>query len=170
MEIHGENAGFDWSGKVVTAPEGSGFKTGDECFGTNFQYFPQSVLAMKYTGTFSSFASVPIDQCCLKPTTLSFVEAASLPLVGITCLQAFDQRGVKEGQRVLVVGASGGVGHVAVQLLSRMGVQVTGVCSTPNVDFVKSCGAVDVVDYRAGDAIEQLQVLVAEKGMFDVSR
>ena len=83
----GFTAGFDWSGTVVAAPEGCGFEPGDEVFGTNFQYPPYSLRFSGITGTFSTFASVPVNQCCRKPASLSFVEAASLPLVGCTCLQ-----------------------------------------------------------------------------------
>ena len=164
----GYTAGFDFAGDVLDAPKTSGFKKGDAIFGTSYQYPPQSFFCSRYTGTFQPFASVPADQCASKPESLSFAEAASLPLVGLTCLQAFEQHGLSEGQRLLVVGASGGVGHIAVQLASKMGIHVTGVCSTPNVDMVKSLGASDVVDYRAGDAIEGLKALVAKHGMFDM--
>ena len=87
-----------------------------------------------------------------KPTTLDFAEAAAVPLAGGTALQGMrDAARVRPGQDVLVVGASGGVGTFAVQVATALGARVTGVCSTRNVELVRSLGAVDVVDYTAED-------------------
>ena len=132
--------GTDLAG-VVTAvgTDVSQFAPGDEVFGTGI-------------GTYAEFARAREDQLAAKPATLSFEQAAALPVSGVTALQALRDRGaVQPGEHVLVIGASGGVGTFAVQLAKAFGAQVTGVCSTTKVDLVRSLGADHVVDYNRED-------------------
>jgi len=159
--------GFDFSGEVVEANNGSKHKPGDTVFGLNYQYLPKGLG--KFGGSLQEYALVPEHEIWKKPESLSHVEAAALPLVGLTCLQAFEQHKLVAGQRLLVVGASGGVGHVAAAIASRLGVHVTGICSTSNVEFVKNMGADVVLDYRATKPImEQLAEEAAANGHFDM--
>jgi NADPH:quinone reductase-like Zn-dependent oxidoreductase len=99
-------------------------------------------------GGFAEYAVASEDALAFKPTKLSFEQAAAVPLAGMTALQGLrDVGGVKVGHRVLVNGASGGVGTFAVQIAKALGAHVTGVCSTSSVDLVRAVGADDVVDY-----------------------
>ena len=112
--------------------------TGDEVYGS-------------CDGSFAEFASIPAEQLSRKPWNLTFVQAAAVPISATTAFQALRKAKVQRGQRVLVVGASGGVGSFAVQIAKAMGASVTGVCSTPKVDFVRALGADGVVDYLEED-------------------
>lgn len=99
-------------------------------------------------GGFAAYARVSEDAAALKPASLTFEQAAAVPLVGVTALVALRDIGqVRRGQRVLINGASGGVGTFAVQIAKAFGADVTGVCSTRNVDLVRSIGADQVIDY-----------------------
>lgn len=120
-------------GKAVTR-----FQRGDEVFG-----FAK--------GAFAEFASAPENKLALKPVNLSFAQAAAVPISASTALQALQGADVQRGQRVLVVGASGGVGTYAVQLAKAFGAHVAGVCSTTKVDVVRSIGADLVIDYTSED-------------------
>jgi NADPH:quinone reductase-like Zn-dependent oxidoreductase len=92
-------------------------------------------------GSSAEYASVPESQLAPKPTNLAFEEAAAVPISGFAALQALgDTGGVQPGQRVVIIGASGGVGSFAVQLATAFGAQVTGVCSTRSLDLVRSKG------------------------------
>jgi NADPH:quinone reductase-like Zn-dependent oxidoreductase len=102
-------------------------------------------------GTFAEYAAVPHTRLAPKPAGLSFEQAAALPLAAVTALQGLRAGGIAPGHRVLVVGASGGVGTFAVQIASHLGAQVTGVCSTPHVDLVRTLGADEVIDYTQED-------------------
>lgn len=103
-------------------------------------------------GAFAEYVTVREDHLMRKPAQLSFEQAAGVPVAGVTALQAVRDHGeVQPGQRVLVIGASGGVGTFAVQIAKSMGATVTGVCSTRNVDLVRSLGADEVIDYTAED-------------------
>jgi NADPH:quinone reductase-like Zn-dependent oxidoreductase len=116
------------------------FSPGDEVMGTAEQ------------GSFAELASTPADKLVTKPAALSFEQAASLPISGVTALRAVRDEGrVQAGQRVLVIGASGGVGSLAVQIAKGLGATVTGVCSTAKADLVRSLGAADVIDYTRED-------------------
>ncbi|TVP57586.1 MAG: NAD(P)-dependent alcohol dehydrogenase [Halomonadaceae bacterium] len=86
-----------------------------------------------------------------KPASLSFTQAAAMPLAGLTALQGLRKGQVKAGSQVLIIGASGGVGHFAVQIAKALGAHVTGVCSARNLGFVQEMGADAVIDYTAGD-------------------
>jgi NADPH:quinone reductase-like Zn-dependent oxidoreductase len=111
------------------------FQSGDEVFGFG-------------TGGFAEYASVSQDALVLKPANATFEQAAAVPISGFTALQAIrDQGKVQPGQKVLIIGASGGVGTYAVQIAKAFGAEVTGVCSTRNVDMVRSIGADHVIDY-----------------------
>jgi 2-desacetyl-2-hydroxyethyl bacteriochlorophyllide A dehydrogenase len=111
------------------------FRSGDEVFGFG-------------TGGFAEYASVSQDALVLKPANATFEQAAAVPISGFTALQAIrDQGKVQPGQKVLIIGASGGVGTYAVQIAKAFGAEVTGVCSTRNVDMVRSIGADHVIDY-----------------------
>ena len=114
------------------------FRPGDEVFGTA-------------DGSFAEYASVPQDRLASKPANLTFEQAAVVPISAGTALQALHKGSVQPGQRVLVVGASGGVGSYAVQLAKAFGAEVTGVSSTSKMDFVRSLGADDVMDYTRED-------------------
>jgi NADPH:quinone reductase-like Zn-dependent oxidoreductase len=121
-------------GKDVTE-----FKPGDEVYGT-------------CDGSFAEYARAQVSMVALKPANLTFEQAAVVPISGGTALQALTDSGhVEKGQRVLVVGASGGVGTYAVQLAKAFGAEVTGVCSTAKLDLVTSLGADHVVDYTTED-------------------
>jgi len=109
--VNGCVAGFDLSGVVEHAPEGSGFKRGDEVFGA----------VPPFRGSFAELVSVPLDQVALKPSSLTHAQAAALVLPGITVCQALAQHGFRPGQSVLVVGGSGGVGHLAIQIAKAQG-------------------------------------------------
>ncbi len=118
-------------GKDVTA-----LRPGDEVFGWST------------AGTLAEYACVPADNLVSVPANLSVVDAAAVPTSAMTALQALrDIANVRPGQTVLVTGASGGVGSFAVQIAKAFGAEVTGVCSTRNVDLVRSLGADHVVDY-----------------------
>jgi NADPH:quinone reductase-like Zn-dependent oxidoreductase len=103
-------------------------------------------------GAFAEYAVAKTNKLVPKPANVSFEQAAAVPISGPTALQAVRDAGkVQPGQRVLIIGASGGVGTFAVQIAKAVGAHVTGVCSTDNVDMVCSLGADDVIDYTTRD-------------------
>jgi len=115
------------------------FRPGDEVFGWG-------------TGSFAEYASAKENGLEPKPAILSFEQAAAVPMAGLVALQALrDQGHVRAGQKVLINGASGGIGTFAVQIAKSLGAEVTGVCSTRNVELVRSIGADQVVDYTKED-------------------
>jgi NADPH:quinone reductase-like Zn-dependent oxidoreductase len=104
------------------------------------------------SGSFAEYVCAGEDQFAPKPANLSFEQAAAVPVSGLTALHGLrDQGEVRPGQRVLIIGAAGGVGTFAVQLAKAFGAEVTGVCSTTKVDLVRSIGADHVVDYTRED-------------------
>lgn len=110
------------------------------------------VFGWSTTGTLAEYACVPAGNLVSVPANLSVVEAAAMPTSAMTALQALrDIARVRPGQTVLITGASGGVGSFAVQIAKTFGAEVTGVCSTRNVDMVRSLGADHVVDYTRTD-------------------
>ncbi len=132
--------GADFAGRVeAVGTNVTQFQPGDEVFGAE-------------TGSFAEYASVPENTLALKPTKSSFEEAAAIPVAAITALQGLRDKGqIQSGQKVLVNGASGGVGTFAVQIAKSFGTEVTGVCSTRNLDMVRSIGADHVIDYTQAD-------------------
>ncbi|MDG4826729.1 NAD(P)-dependent alcohol dehydrogenase [Asanoa sp. WMMD1127] len=124
----------------VVAEVGPGvttFQPGDEVYGTTGR------------GSFAEFAVAPVKWLARKPATLSFEQAAAVPISAVTALAAL--RAVRAGQRVMVIGAAGGIGAYAVQLAVARGARVTGVCGTDKVELVRSLGADEVVDYTAAE-------------------
>ena len=135
--------GGDVAGRVLSVGENvTLFEPGDEVLGD---------LSNCGFGAFAEYVCVPEDTLVHKPSNLTFEEAAAVPLAGITALQGLRMGGIQRGQRVLITGASGGVGTFAVQIAKSFGTEVTGVCSTEKVDLVRSLGADDVVDYERED-------------------
>lgn len=115
------------------------YKVGDEVFGD---------LSGCGWGGFAEYVTVPEDALALKPNNISFEEAAASPMAGVTALQGLRDKGkIKSGHKVLIYGASGGVGTFAVQIAKAFGAEVTGVCSTRNVEILRSIGADHIIDY-----------------------
>jgi NADPH:quinone reductase-like Zn-dependent oxidoreductase len=116
---------------------------------TTFQQ-GQAVFGQSAHGTYTEYALASVDVLALKPETLSFDEAATIPVGATTAWQGlFDHGGLQAGQRVLIQGAAGGVGMFAVQFARWKGAYVIGTTSTSNVDFVRSLGANEVIDYTS---------------------
>jgi 2-desacetyl-2-hydroxyethyl bacteriochlorophyllide A dehydrogenase len=138
--------GFDVAGEVVAVgSQVTRFQPGDAVYGSTS--FPG--------GAYAEFAAVPENIIAPKPTNLSYEEAATVPLAALTSLQALRDLGnITSGQTVLVNGAAGGVGMFAVQIAKALGTEVAGVCSTKNLEFVKSLGAGRVIDYTQQDFTE----------------
>ena len=124
-----------------------------EAVGTSVTRFrPGDAVFGWCTGAFAEYASVSDDALEPMPANLTFEQAAAAPLAGFVALQALRDKGkVRAGQKILVNGASGGIGTFAVQLAKSFGADVTGVCSTRNVDLVRSIGADHVIDYTRED-------------------
>lgn len=135
--------GTDVSGVVEEVGSGvGGLEAGAEVFGWG-------------KGTFAEYVCVPEENLVPKPAAISFEQAAAVPMAGMVALQALrDVGNVQPGQEVLVVGASGGIGTFTVQIAKAMGAIVTGVCSTDNVELVRSLGADHVIDYTKEDFTE----------------
>ncbi len=157
--------GRDFAGRVAAVGSGvTRLRPGDEVSG-------------EADGTFAEYVCVPADLAEPKPANLTFAQAAAIPLPGNTALMGLrDVGGVQAGQRVLVNGASGGVGTFAVQLARALGAHVTGVCSTRNVELVRSTGADDVIDYarddftRTGQRYDLVFDLVGNRSLTDCRR
>lgn len=132
--------GGDISGKVESVGKNvKHFKPGDEVFGD---------LSGCGWGGFAEYATVPENSLVMKPSNISYEEAAAVPMAATTALQSLRDKGkIKSGQKVLINGASGGVGTFAVQIAKSFGAEVTAVCSTRNLDIIKSIGADNVIDY-----------------------
>ncbi|HJY43495.1 MAG TPA: NAD(P)-dependent alcohol dehydrogenase [Propionibacteriaceae bacterium] len=137
--------GTDVAGTVEAVGQNvTRFQVGDEVFGT-------------CDGSFAEYAATAEDTLVLKPANLTFEQAAAVPTSSIAALQALRGGGIKSGQQVLLVGASGGVGLFAVQIAKSFGADVTAVCSTTKVDLVRSVGADHVIDYTREDFIQSGQ-------------
>ena len=135
--------GTDVAGTVEAVGAGvRRFRPGDEVFG----------WCGGLGGAFAEYASVSEDALAPTPANLTFEQAAAVPMAGLVALQALrDHGGVRTGQKVLINGASGGIGTFAVQIAKALGAEVTGVCSTRNVEMVRSIGADRVIDYTQED-------------------
>jgi NADPH:quinone reductase-like Zn-dependent oxidoreductase len=135
--------GVDFSGVVEEVGQGvTAFKSGDEVYGM-------------CDGAFAEYLCAPESEVALKAKSLGSDLAAAVPLAGLTALQGLRDCGqLRSGQRVLIIGASGGVGTFAVQIARHLGAHVTGVCSTKNLEMVRSLGADEVIDYTQQDFAE----------------
>lgn len=136
--------GSDIAGRVEAVGSNvTQFQPGDEVFGD---------LSESGRGGFAEYVSAPENILALKPTSMSFEEAATVPMAAVTALQGLRDKGeIQSGQKVLINGASGGVGSFAVQIAKSFGAEVTGVCSTGKMEMVRSLGADHVIDYTKED-------------------
>jgi NADPH:quinone reductase-like Zn-dependent oxidoreductase len=157
--------GFDVAGRIEAVGSNvTELQSGDEVFGW-------------CDGSFAEYASVPEAQLARKPANLTFEQAAAVPISGFAALQALrDTGGVQPGQKVVIIGASGGVGSFAVQLAKAFGAQVTGVCSTKSLDLVRSIGADHVVDYtqqdftQTGERYDLILEMAGNRSLSDLRR
>src|SRR5664280_1696781 len=157
--------GTDVAGQVeAVGTSVTRFRPGDEVFGW-------------CVGAYAEYASVSEDALALKLANLTYEQAASVPMAGLVALQALRDHGkVRAGQKVLINGASGGIGTFAVQIAKSLGAEVTGVCSTRNVDLVHSLGANHVIDYtkddftRSGERYDFILDNVANHSLSDLRR
>jgi len=137
--------GRDVAGEVVAVGKNiTQFKPGDEVFGI-------------CRGSLAEYAVAPERALVIKPPGVTFEQAATLPLAGLTALQGLREGKIQPGQKVLINGATGGVGTFAMQIAKSLGAEVTAVCSTRNVDLVRSIGADHVIDYTKEDFTESDQ-------------
>ena len=161
--------GGDIAGQVEAVGSGvTQFKPGDEVYA--------SLLDHGYGG-FAEYVSVPVGVMSLKPANLSFEEAAAVPMAAVTALQGLCHHGeIRPEQKVLINGASGGIGTFAVQIAKSYGPEVTGVTSTRNIDLVRSLGADHVVDYtrtdfaRSGRRYDLILDAVGNRSVSDLRR
>jgi NADPH:quinone reductase-like Zn-dependent oxidoreductase len=161
--------GADVAGTVEAAGAATTrFRPGDEVFGD---------LSTSGFGTFAEYVLAPEDMLATKPANLTFEQAAAVPLAGVTALQGLRDSGhIQPGMRVLVNGAAGGVGSFAVQLARHFGTEVTGVCSTPKLELVRSIGAQHVIDYmredftRTGTTYDLIYDAVGNRSVADLRR
>jgi NADPH:quinone reductase-like Zn-dependent oxidoreductase len=139
--------GGDIAGEVADVGAGvTRFTPGDEIYA--------NLLGHGFGG-FAEFVSVPVDVVSLKPPSLSFEEAAAVPMAAVTALQGLGHHGeIKPDKKVLINGATGGVGSFAVQIAKSYGPEVTGVTSTRNIELVRSLGADHVLDYTTNDFVQ----------------
>jgi len=138
--------GTDLAGVVVAVGPGADLAVGDRVFGSNYDE------GLRRWGTFAEYAVVPAGQLAPIPDGVSFEEAAAVVMSGLTAYKALvEVAKVREGVRVLINGASGGIGVLATQMAVKRGAVVTGVCSGRNVELVRGLGAADVIDYTKED-------------------
>lgn len=161
--------GADIAGRVeAVGSKATQFQPGDEVFGE---------VSGNGLGGFAEYVCAREDALALKPSNLSFEEAAAVPVAAVTALQGLRDKGrIRPGQKVLINGASGGVGTFAVQLAKHFGADVTGVCSTRNLDMVSLLGADRVVDYtredftRTGQPYDLILDAVGNRSVSDYER
>ena len=157
--------GADIAGRVeAVGGDVTQFQPGDEVFGD---------LSGSGFGAFAEYVCATVDALASKPANVSFEEAAAVPLAAVTALQGLRYKGhVRPGQKVLINGASGGVGTFAVQIAKTFGTEVTGVCSTSKMDMVRSIGADHVIDYTREDFTrigQQYDRILAANGYHPIS-
>jgi NADPH:quinone reductase-like Zn-dependent oxidoreductase len=142
--------GADVAGRVEAIGRNvTQFQGDDDVFGE---------MALHELGSFAEYVCASEDALALKPANLTFEQAAAVPLAAFTALQGLRDKGqIQSGQKVLINGASGGVGTFAVQIAKSYGTEVTGVCSTPNLEMVRSIGADQVIDYTQEDFTQNEQ-------------
>ena len=157
-KVKDAGCGFDFAGIVVAA---SKIQRTKYPFGTRVYG-----ITSPFDGSFAEYIQVPASQVAKAPDHLSLEECAALPLVGLTAIQALSPFVVPNQSRVLVVGGSGGTGHVSIQVARALGAKdIVTICSTRNVEFVKECGANRVVDYTTtDDIIEELKSMTHPEG------
>src|SRR5271169_5214179 len=146
--------GVDVAGQVEAVGRNvTQFKSGDEVFGVCIRDPQDSALRVWIPqGAFAEYACAPESALVMKPSHVTFEQAASAPVAAFTALQGLRDKGhIQPGQKVLINGAAGGVGTFAVQIAKSFGAEVTGVCSAKNVDMVRSIGADHVIDYTKRD-------------------
>jgi NADPH:quinone reductase-like Zn-dependent oxidoreductase len=145
--------GWDISGTVeALGPDVAGFKVGDQVFG--MPRFPKQAAA------YAELVVAPADEIALKPEGITHIQAGALPLAGLTAWQGLVRHGgLKQGERVLIHAAAGGVGHLAVQIAKARGAHVVATASPDKLDFVRSIGADEVVDYTSSDFTERVRDL-----------
>ncbi len=158
--------GADFAGRVeAIGGNARRFKPGDEVFG----YMPSATGR----GTFAEFVCADEKTISLKPANLTFEQAAAVPLAAMTALQGLRDKGnIQPGQKVLIQGASGGVGTFAVQIAKAFGAEVTAVCSTRNLELARSLGADHVIDYKVEDFTQngqQYDLILAVNGYHPIS-
>lgn len=143
--------GGDLAGVVIALGEGvTEFKKDDEIFGS-------AIVLNGGSGAFAQIAAANTSNIAHKPKSINYVEAASLPLVGVSALQALEQHiNLQRDHKILVNGGSGGIGSIAIQLAKHIGAYVAATASTEHVDFVKTLGADKVIDYKTGKVEEKL--------------
>lgn len=157
--------GADIAGRVeVIGSNVKEFKPGDEVFGD---------ISGCGWGGFAEYVSVPEQALVLKPSNITFEEAAAVPMAAVTALQGLRDKGqIKAGQKVLINGASGGVGTFAVQIAKSFGAEVTAVCSTGKIDMVHAMGADHVIDYTKEDFTksgQRFDLILAANGYHSIS-
>lgn len=152
--VEGWRVGIDFSGVVTECDKEATTRfditVGDEVFGTSSAFM----------GSCAEVVRIPADQICKKPSKLSLIDCSALALGGLTCLQAFHAHKLSQGHHILVIGASGGTGHLAVQIAKAKGAgKVTAICGGRNREFVASLGADVIVDYNqsSDDLLKELQ-------------
>ena len=156
--------GADIAGRVeAVGPEAKKFKVGDAVFGD---------LSVSDFGGLAEYAAAPENLLASKPDTVSFEQAAAIPMASITALQGLRDKGrIKSGHRVLLIGASGGVGLFAIQLAKYFGAYVTAVCSSPKAELAASLGADTVIDYtrtRLSSLQEKFDLILAINGNYSI--
>jgi NADPH:quinone reductase-like Zn-dependent oxidoreductase len=161
--------GSDVAGRVeVVGRNAKQFQPGDEVFGD---------ISECGFGGFAEYVSVPENILALKPTNIAFEDAAAAPMAAVVALQGLRDMGrIQAGQKVLINGASGGIGTFAVQIAKSFGAEVTGVCSARNLDMVRSIGADEVIDYtqedftRSGQHYDLILAAAGYRSIFDYKR
>lgn len=161
--------GFDIAGRVeAVGKNATQFQPGDEVYGDISAYGG---------GGFAEYVAIPEKVLALKPVNLSFEEAAAVPMAAVTALQGIRDHGqIKPGQKVLINGASGGVGTFAVQIAKSFEAEVTAVCSTSKMDMLRSIGADHVIDYtkedftRSGNRYDLIFGINGHHSLFDYKR
>lgn len=152
--------GGDFAGVVKETSSGSNFKTGDKVYG-------QALVQNGGSGSFAQVLIANEKNTALMPINLNFEEAASLPLVGASAIQALvDTMKLQNGQKILIHGGAGGIGHIAIQIAKATGVYVYTTVSGDDIDFVKSLGADEVIDYKKTKFEEKVKDV---DGVFDTA-
>jgi NADPH:quinone reductase-like Zn-dependent oxidoreductase len=169
LKPRNEIPGCDMAGRVEAVGRNvKQFQPDDEIFGD---------ISGSGLGACAEYVSVPENALALKPANMTFEEAAAVPLAGVTALQGLRDKGqIQPGQKVLINGAGGGVGTIAVQIAKSFGAEVTGVCSTRKLDMVRSIGADQVIDYtqedftQNGQRYDLILDAAAYRSIFDYKR